>query len=98
MISRRNTCKCLRDRNIDLTGVEVIKEGKTFFWSGKYDYNLNTRDTLVTDLNVLADFNPVVPENFKDCDFLMLGNLHPSVQMSVINQIPKRPNLLYLTP
>jgi len=86
----------LRDRNIDLTGVEVIKDGKTFFWSGKYDYNLNTRDTLVTDLNVLADFKPVVPKNFEDCDFLMLGNLHPSVQMSVINQISKRPKLVVL--
>ena len=86
----------LRDKNIDTSGVERIKEGKTFFWSGKYDYNLDTRETLVTDLNVLADFNPVVPENFKDCEFLMLGNLHPSVQMSVINQIPKRPKLVVL--
>ncbi|MEL4456741.1 PfkB family carbohydrate kinase [Lutimonas vermicola] len=86
----------LSDKNIDLEGVEVIKEGKTFFWSGKYDYNLNTRETLVTDLNVLAEFNPVVPENFMDCDFLMLGNLHPLVQMSVINQIPERPKLVVL--
>jgi len=86
----------LADKNVDLTGVEIIKEGKTFFWSGKYDYNLNTRDTLVTDLNVLADFKPVVPANYKDSDFLMLGNLHPAVQMSVINQIPKRPKLVVL--
>jgi len=86
----------LRDKNVDTTGVEMIKEGKTFFWSGKYDYNLNTRETLVTDLNVLADFNPVVPENFVDSDFLMLGNLHPAVQMSVINQIPNRPKLVVL--
>jgi len=86
----------LSDKNIDVTGVEVIKEGKTFFWSGKYDYNLNTRETLATDLNVLADFNPVVPENFINCDFLMLGNLHPAVQMSVINQIPERPKLVVL--
>jgi sugar/nucleoside kinase (ribokinase family) len=86
----------LRDKKMDLSGVEVIKEGKTFFWSGRYDYNLNTRETLVTDLNVLADFKPVVPENFIDCDFLMLGNLHPSVQMSVIKQIPKRPKLVVL--
>jgi len=86
----------LRDKNVDLTGLEIIKDGKTFFWSGKYDYNLNTRDTLVTDLNVLADFKPVVPPNFEDCDFLMLGNLHPAVQMSVINQIPKRPKLVVL--
>lgn len=86
----------LSDKNIDLEGVEVIKEGKTFFWSGKYDYNLDTRETLATDLNVLAEFNPVVPENFIDCDFLMLGNLHPLVQMSVINQIPERPKLVVL--
>ena len=86
----------LADKNVDLTGVEIIKEGKTFFWSGKYDYNLNTRDTLVTDLNVLADFKPVVPANYKDSEFLMLGNLHPAVQMSVINQIPKRPKLVVL--
>ncbi len=86
----------LEEKEIDISGVEVKKEGKTFFWSGRYDYNLNTRDTLITDLNVLADFDPVVPEKFTDCDFLMLGNLHPSVQMSVISQIPKRPKLVVL--
>ena len=86
----------LRDRNIDLTGVEVIKEGKTFFWSGKYDYNLNTRDTLITDLNVLADFKPVVPENYEDCDFLMLGNLHPLTQLSVLEQMNEKPELVVL--
>jgi sugar/nucleoside kinase (ribokinase family) len=86
----------LRDKKMDLSGLEVVKKGKTFFWSGRYDYNLNTRETLVTDLNVLADFKPVVPKNFMDCDFLMLGNLHPSVQMSVIKQIPKRPKLVVL--
>ncbi len=86
----------LNDKNIDTSGVEIIKDGKTFFWSGKYHNDLNFRDTLITELNVLADFNPVVPEGFKDCDFLMLGNLHPAVQMSVINQIPKRPKLVVL--
>jgi sugar/nucleoside kinase (ribokinase family) len=86
----------LRDKKMDLSGVEIVKDGKTFFWSGRYDYNLNTRETLVTDLNVLADFKPVVPKNFMECDFLMLGNLHPSVQMSVIKQIPKRPKLVVL--
>ena len=86
----------LNDKNIDTSGVEVIKEGKTFFWSGKYHNDLNFRDTLITELNVLADFNPIVPENFKDCEFLMLGNLHPAVQMSVINQIPERPKLVVL--
>lgn len=88
--------RMLKEKELDVSGIEVKKEGKTFFWSGRYDYNLNTRDTLATDLNVLADFDPVVPERFKDCDFLMLGNLHPSVQMSVINQIPDRPKLVVL--
>jgi sugar/nucleoside kinase (ribokinase family) len=88
--------KMLNDKNIDTSGIEIKPEGKTFFWSGKYHNDLNTRDTLITDLNVLADFNPVVPENFIDCDFLMLGNLHPAVQMAVINQIPKRPKLVVL--
>lgn len=83
-------------RNIDISGLKVVEEGKTFYWKGKYDYNLNDRETLVTDLNVLADFNPVVPERFRDCDFLMLGNLHPDVQMAVIEQIPNRPKLVVL--
>ena len=85
-----------KERNIDISGLEIIEEGKTFFWRGKYDYNLNDRETLVTDLNVLGDFNPVVPESFMDCDFLMLGNLHPDVQMEVIRQIPVRPKLVVL--
>ncbi len=85
-----------KERNIDISGIDIQEEGKTFYWKGKYDYNLNDRETLVTDLNVLADFNPVVPEKFIDCDFLMLGNLHPDVQMAVIDQIPKRPKLVVL--
>jgi len=86
----------LNKKNIDTSGVEIIKDGKTFFWSGKYHNDLNFRDTLITELNVLADFNPIVPDSFKDCNFLMLGNLHPAVQMSVIKQIPKRPKLVVL--
>ncbi len=86
----------LNSKNIDTTGIEIVKNGKTFFWSGKYHNDLNTRDTLITELNVLADFKPVVPENFINPDFLMLGNLHPSVQMGVIKQIPKRPKLVVL--
>ena len=86
----------LNARGINTNGVEIIENGKTFFWSGKYHNDLNSRDTLITDLNVLADFNPVVPENFKDSDFLMLGNLHPAVQMEVIKQIPNRPKLVVL--
>jgi len=86
----------LNAKNINTNGIEIIEDGKTFFWKGKYHNDLNTRDTLITDLNVLADFNPVVPQEFKDSDFLMLGNLHPAVQMSVINQIPVRPKLVVL--
>ena len=86
----------LNTKNINTDGIEIVEDGKTFFWKGKYHNDLNTRDTLITDLNVLANFNPVVPEEFKDTDFLMLGNLHPSVQMAVINQIPVRPKLVAL--
>ena len=86
----------LEKRNIDLSGVEVVKGGKTFFWSGKYHNDLNSRDTLVTELNVLADFKPVVPNNFKEADVVMLGNLHPSTQLSVIQQMEKRPKLIVL--
>ncbi|MFD0761389.1 PfkB family carbohydrate kinase [Lutibacter aestuarii] len=88
--------KKLNKRFINTDGVEIVENGKTFFWKGKYHNDLNSRDTLITDLNVLADFKPIVPENFKDTDFLMLGNLHPTVQMEVIKQIPNRPKLVVL--
>ena len=83
------------ERKIDISGTEVVKGGKTFFWSGKYHNDLNSRDTLETQLNVLADFNPVVPENFKSPDIVMLGNLHPLVQLSVLEQL-ERPKLVVL--
>lgn len=86
----------LNNKKIDTSGIEIIEDGKTFFWKGKYHNDLNVRDTLTTELNVLANFQPVVPDYFQDADFLMLGNLHPSVQMAVINQIPKRPKLVAL--
>ncbi|WP_010519570.1 PfkB family carbohydrate kinase [Croceivirga radicis] len=86
----------LTQKGINLDGVEVVKGGKTFFWSGKYHLDMNTRDTLATELNTLADFSPVVPEGFKDADIVMLGNLHPSTQLSVINQMEKRPKLIIL--
>jgi len=86
----------LSDRNIDLSGLEIVKGGKTFYWKGKYHNDLNTRDTLATELNTLADFNPKVPEHFKNADVVMLGNLHPSVQLSVINQMTERPKLIVL--
>lgn len=86
----------MTNRNIDLSGVEIVKGGKTFFWSGRYHNDMNTRDTLVTDLNTLADFSPVVPENFQEAEILLLGNLHPAIQISVLDQMKKRPNLVIL--
>ena len=86
----------LSDKNIDVSALEVVTGGKTFFWSGKYHNDLNSRDTLATELNVLADFNPRVPDSYKNADVVMLGNLHPSVQMSVINQMEERPKLVVL--
>ena len=86
----------LANKNLDISGVEIVKEGKTFFWSGKYHNDMNTRDTLATELNVLADFNPVVPENYKNADVVMLGNLHPLVQMGVLEQMNKKPKIVIL--
>ncbi|MEO8517246.1 MAG: PfkB family carbohydrate kinase [Flavobacterium sp.] len=86
----------LKDRSIDISGLEVVKGGKTFFWSGKYHNDLNSRDTLATELNVLADFQPKVPENFKNADVVMLGNLHPMVQSSVLDQMEVKPKLVVL--
>lgn len=86
----------LRSHGADISGIQVKHGQKTFFWSGKYHNDMNTRDTLVTELNVLADFNPVVPESFKECDFLMLGNLTPAIQSSVIDQLTHRPKLIVM--
>jgi sugar/nucleoside kinase (ribokinase family) len=86
----------LISRNIDISGIEIVKGGKTFFWSGKYHNDLNSRDTLITELNVLADFNPIVPNDFKDADVVMLGNLHPLVQTGVLNQMISTPKLVVL--
>ena len=86
----------LTARGIELDGVEIVPDQKSFFWSGKYHTDMNSRDTLVTDLNVLADFKPVVPDSYQGAEFLMLGNLMPSLQMSVINQLKTRPKLIVL--
>jgi sugar/nucleoside kinase (ribokinase family) len=86
----------LTSKNIDISGLEVVKGGKTFFWSGLYHNDLNSRDTLITELNVLADFQPKVPENFKTADVVMLGNLHPLVQASVLDQMDVKPKLVVL--
>ena len=86
----------LTSRNIDISGLEVIKGGKTFFWSGLYHNDLNSRDTLATELNVLADFQPRVPQEYPNADIVMLGNLHPLVQSSVLDQIAVQPKLVVL--
>jgi sugar/nucleoside kinase (ribokinase family) len=86
----------LTARNIDISGLEIVKGGKTFFWSGLYHNDLNSRDTLATELNVLGDFQPKVPQNFKNADVVMLGNLHPLVQSSVLDQMESKPKLVVL--
>ena len=86
----------LKKRGVQLEGVEIIPDKKSFFWSGRYHEDMNSRDTLVTDLNVLADFNPKIPDSYQGADFLMLGNLSPDVQLSVIQQLKKRPKLIVM--
>lgn len=86
----------LKDRGVEVEGVEVVKDKKSFFWAGKYHMDMNTRDTLVTDLNVLADFNPIIPESYQGSEFLMLGNLMPRLQKQVIEQLKERPKLIVL--
>ncbi|WP_033959407.1 PfkB family carbohydrate kinase [Psychroserpens jangbogonensis] len=86
----------LSDRNVNIEGIEIVKEGKTFFWSGKYHNDMNSRDTLATELNVLADFDPKVPVHYQDAEVVMLGNLHPMVQMSVLNQMTNKPKMVIL--
>ncbi|MEP7238081.1 MAG: PfkB family carbohydrate kinase [Ferruginibacter sp.] len=86
----------MKKRGVVLDGVEIVKDKKSFFWSGKYHMDMNSRDTLITDLNVLEDFNPVVPESYQGAEFLMLGNLMPKLQMSVIDQLTVRPKLIVM--
>ena len=86
----------LKRRGVQLEGVEIVLDKKSFFWSGRYHEDMNSRDTLITDLNVLADFNPKVPESYQGAEFLMLGNLAPSIQLSVIKQLRKRPKLIVM--
>ncbi len=84
----------LMKRGVQLEGVEIVPGKKSFFWSGRYHEDMNSRDTLVTDLNVLADFNPKVPDSYQGAEFLMLGNLAPATQISVIKQLKQRPKLI----
>ena len=86
----------LRDKGIDTSPSEIVEEGKTFYWKGKYHKDWNKRDTLATELNVLADFNPIVPKEYKESKIVILGNLHPIVQGSVLDQLSKKPEHIVL--
>ena len=84
------------DHDIDTEGLQVKEGEKSFFWSGKYHNDMNSRDTLATELNVLETFDPIIPDSYQDCEFLMLGNLTPIVQQTVIQRLKKRPKLIVL--
>lgn len=86
----------LKRRGVQLDGVEIVPDKKSFFWSGRYHEDMNSRDTLITDLNVLADFNPKVPDSYQGAEFLMLGNLAPAIQLSVIKQLKTRPKFIVM--
>ncbi|WP_164110783.1 MULTISPECIES: PfkB family carbohydrate kinase [Sphingobacterium] len=86
----------LKDKKIDTSGIEVIAGGKSFFWSGRYHNDMNSRDTLVTELNVLADFDPKVPESYQDCTYLLLGNLTPQIQINALERLNTKPKLVVL--
>lgn len=86
----------LQKYHVDTKGLQVLKGQKTFFWAGKYHNDMNSRDTITTELNVLENFNPIVPEAYQDCEFLMLGNLMPKIQQQVLSQLKKRPKLIVL--
>jgi sugar/nucleoside kinase (ribokinase family) len=92
----KTNIEMLNSHLINTDGLQIIKEGKTFFWAGKYHNDMNTRDTITTELNVLETFNPIVPEKYQDCEFLMLGNLSPQVQLQVLAQLKTRPKLIVL--
>ncbi len=86
----------LQNHSVDTSGIQIIKGEKTFFWKGKYHNDMNNRDTLITELNVLENFDPIVPESYQNADFLMLGNLAPTVQRQVIERLTKRPKLIVM--
>lgn len=92
----KENIEMLHKHQVDTDGLQVLKGQRTFFWAGKYHNDMNSRDTITTELNVLEKFNPVVPSNYQDCEFLMLGNLSPQVQQQVIKQLKNRPKLIVL--
>ncbi len=90
------TIESFKSHGIDVEGLQIKKGEKSFFWSGKYHNDMNSRDTLVTELNVLADFDPIIPEKYKNADYVMLGNLAPKVQQTVLERMAKRPKLVVM--
>jgi sugar/nucleoside kinase (ribokinase family) len=92
----KESIKMLQDHGIDSKGLQIKQNEKSFFWSGRYHNDMNSRDTLVTELNVLGDFDPIVPDEYQDCEFLMLGNLSPKVQSTTISRLKKRPKLIVM--
>ena len=88
--------KILQDLDVDISGVELVPDGKSFFWSGRYHDNMNMRTTLDTQLNVLENFNPIVPSSYKSAEVMMIGNLHPGVQLSALNQMEGKPKFVVL--
>lgn len=86
----------LESKNIGTSGIEMIKDGKTFYWKGRYHNDLNSRDTLITEVNVMENFDPKVPESAQDSEILLLGNLHPAIQLSVLEKMNQRPKLVIL--
>lgn len=86
----------LKDHGVNTDGLQIKTDEKTFFWSGKYHNDMNTRDTLVTELNVLEHFDPIIPDAYQDCEFLMLGNLAPQIQKTIIERMKKRPKLIVM--
>jgi sugar/nucleoside kinase (ribokinase family) len=93
---RKEDIRMMQEHGINTQGLQVKEGQKSFFWSGRYHNDMNSRDTLVTELNVLADFDPVIPEEYQNCEYLMLGNLTPSVQKTVIQRLRKRPKLIMM--
>ncbi len=93
---RKEDIRMMEEHGINTKGLQIKEGQKSFFWSGRYHNDMNSRDTLVTELNVLADFDPVVPEEYQNCEYLMLGNLTPSVQKTVIGRLRKRPKLIMM--
>ncbi|WP_257670085.1 PfkB family carbohydrate kinase [Parapedobacter tibetensis] len=86
----------LKSKGISLDGVQIKKGEKSFFWSGKYHNDMNSRDTLITELNVLADFDPIIPDSYQDCQYLLLGNLTPQVQITTLDRLQRKPKLVVL--